>query len=120
VVLRKNLYCVTSGPLPPNPAELLGSARMAHTIGELSHMADYVLIDTPPVLPVSDALIVARHADAVIVTAHMGSTKREDMTELRELIDRAGVRAIGVVAEGVKTKRGYYYKRRYGYGYGYH
>ena len=59
VVLRKNLYCVTSGPLPPNPAELLASARMAHIISELKQLADYVLIDTPPVLPVSDALTLA-------------------------------------------------------------
>ena len=119
VVLRKNLYCVTSGPLPPNPAELLGSARMAHTIAELNQMADYVLIDTPPVLPVSDALTLARHADAVILTARLRSTTRGEMEEVRELIARAGVRTIGVVAEGVKTKRSYYYKRRYGYGYGY-
>jgi Mrp family chromosome partitioning ATPase/capsular polysaccharide biosynthesis protein len=119
VVLRKNLYCVTSGPLPPNPAELLGSARMAHTIAELNQMADYVLIDTPPMLPVSDALTLARHADAVILTARLHSTTRGEMEEVRELITRSGVRAIGVVAEGVKTKRSYYYKRRYGYGYGY-
>jgi Mrp family chromosome partitioning ATPase/capsular polysaccharide biosynthesis protein len=120
VVLRKNLYCVTSGPLPPNPAELLGSARMTHTIAELNQMADYLLIDTPPVLPVSDALTLARHADAVILAARLHSTTRGEMEEVRELITRAGVRVIGVVAEGAKTKRGYYYKRRYGYGYGYH
>ncbi len=119
VVLRKNLYCVTSGPLPPNPAELLGSARMAQTILELNQMADYVLIDTPPLLPVSDALTLSRHADAVILTARLRSTTRGEMEEVRELITRAGIRTIGVVAEGVKTKRGYYYKRRYGYGYGY-
>ncbi len=120
VLLRKNLYCVTSGPLPPNPAELLGSSRMAHVIAELNQMADYLLIDTPPVLPVSDALTLARHADAVILTARLHSTTRGEMEEVRELVTRAGVRVIGVVAEGVKTKRGYYYKRRYGYGYGYH
>jgi tyrosine-protein kinase Etk/Wzc len=82
-------------------------------------MADYVLIDTPPVLPVSDALILARHANAVILTARLRATSREEMSEVRELIARAGVRVIGVVAEGVKVKRSYYYKRRYGYGYGY-
>jgi receptor protein-tyrosine kinase len=120
VLLRKNLYCITSGPLPPNPAELLGSARMAHTISELNHMADYLLIDTPPVLPVSDSLTLARHADAVILTARLRSTTRDELEQVRELMDRAGIRVIGVVAEGVKTKRSYYYKRGYYYrGYGY-
>jgi tyrosine-protein kinase len=120
VRLRKNLYAVTSGPLPPNPAELLGSARMAHTMSELKHLADYILIDTPPVLPVSDALTLARHADAVILSAKLRSTTRDEMEEVRELMDRAGIRVIGVVAEGVKTKRSYYYKRGYHYaGYGY-
>lgn len=118
LVLRKNLYCLTSGPLPPNPAELLGSVRMAHVISELKHMADYVLIDTPPVLPVSDALTLAPHADGVILAARLYSTTREEMEELRNLLNRAGVRVIGVVAGGMKT-RGNYYKRGYHYDYGY-
>ncbi|MBN1321653.1 MAG: AAA family ATPase [Thermoleophilia bacterium] len=118
LVLRKNLYCMTSGPLPPNPAELLGSVRMRHVISELKHMADYLLIDTPPVLPVSDALTLASHADAVILTARLYSTTREEMEEVRSLLNRAGVRAIGVVAGGVKPRGNYYYKRGYQYGYG--
>lgn len=119
LVLRKNLYCMTSGPLPPNPSELLGSVRMAHVVSELKHMADYLLIDTPPVLPVSDALTLAPHADAVILAAKLYSTTREEMEEVRSLLGRAGVRAIGVVAGGLKTRRKYYYKRGYHYGYGY-
>jgi len=117
-VLRKNLYCMTSGPLPPNPAELLGSARMGHVISELKNMADYLLVDTPPLLPVSDALTLATHVDAVILAARLYSTTREEMEEVRNLLDRAAVRAIGVVAGGVKPKGNYYYKRSYQYGYG--
>jgi capsular exopolysaccharide synthesis family protein len=118
-ILRKNLYCVTSGPLPPNPAELLASTRMANVIKELKQLCDFLLIDTPPVLPVSDALTLATEADAVIVTARLHSSTREEMGEVRNLIDRAGIRVIGVVAGGVKTSRGYYNKRGYNYGYGY-
>jgi Mrp family chromosome partitioning ATPase/capsular polysaccharide biosynthesis protein len=120
VVLRKNLYCVTSGPLPPNPAELLQSTRMGHVISELKHMGDYLLIDTPPVLPVSDALTLAPHADAVILTARLRSSTRDEVEQVREMLKRAGVRAVGVVAEGAKTTRGHYYRRGYHYGgYGY-
>jgi Mrp family chromosome partitioning ATPase/capsular polysaccharide biosynthesis protein len=114
--LRKNLHCVTSGPLPPNPAELLQSARMSHVISELKHMGDYLLIDTPPVLPVSDALTLASHADAVILTARLRSSTRDQIAQVRELLKRAGVHVIGVVAEGAKPRRGYYYKRGYHYG----
>ncbi len=118
-VIRKNLYCVTSGPLPPNPAELLASARMSNVIQELRQLCDFLLIDTPPVLPVSDALTLAAEADAVIVTARLHHSTREEMSEVRNVLDRAGVRVIGVVAGGIKTSRGYYYKRGYNYGYGY-
>lgn len=122
LVLRKNLYCVTSGPLPPNPSELLQSARMADIIKELEGLADYVLIDTPPVLPVSDAVVLAAHADAVILTAKLGSTTRDEMRRVRETLSRAKAHVIGVVAGGVKSRRGYYYRRGYSYqdgGYGY-
>ncbi len=118
-VIRKNLYCVTSGPQPPNPAELLASTRMANVIKELRQLCDFLLIDTPPVLPVSDALALAAEADAVIVTARLHHSTREEMNQMRSVLDRAGVRVIGVVAGGVKTSHGYYYKRGYNYGYGY-
>jgi succinoglycan biosynthesis transport protein ExoP len=123
-LLRKNLYCITSGPLPPNPAELLQSARMSDVISELEHMADYLLIDTPPVLPVSDAMTLAPNVDAVILAARLHSSTRDQITAVRETLQRAGVRVIGVVAGGIKTGRGYYYKRGYHYGgyrgYSYH
>jgi len=117
--LRKNLYCLPSGPLPPNPAELLGSAKMGQVIHELKRTCDYLLIDTPPVLPVSDALLVAANADAIILTARLNSSTRGELDEVRSLLNRAGVRVLGVVAGGVKKKRGYYYRRGYGYGYDY-
>jgi receptor protein-tyrosine kinase/non-specific protein-tyrosine kinase len=120
-LLRKNLFCITSGPLPPNPAELLQSSRMTDVILELEHMSDYLLIDTPPVLPVSDALTLAPSVDAVILAAKLHFTTRDEIAAVRETLQRAGVRVIGVVAGGVKTGRGYHYKRGYQYaGYSYH
>jgi Mrp family chromosome partitioning ATPase/capsular polysaccharide biosynthesis protein len=120
-LLRKNLYCITSGPLPPNPAELLQSARMSDVISELESMADYLLVDTPPVLPVSDAVTLAPNVDAVILAARLHSSTRDEIRAVRETLQRAGAHVIGVVAGGVKTGRGYYYKRGYHYaGYSYH
>lgn len=120
--IRKNLYCITSGPLPPNPNELLQSARMDDIVAEVKGLADYVLIDTPPVLPVSDPVVLAAHADAVILCVKMGSTTRDEITRVREALDRAKAHVIGVVAGGMKARSGYYYRRGYRYqdgGYGY-
>jgi len=120
--MRKNLYCITSGPLPPNPNELLQSSRMADIVSELEGLADYVLIDTPPVLPVSDAVVLAAHSDAVILTTKLGATTRDEIARVREALHRAKAHVIGIVAGGLKVRRGYYYKRGYSYqdgGYGY-
>jgi Mrp family chromosome partitioning ATPase len=115
--LRKNLYCMPSGPLPPNPAELLGSSRMQEVISELEGLADYMLVDKSPVLPVSDAVTVARWVDAIILTAGLGSTTRDQLEEVRNLLDRTSTWIIGVVACGVKSRAGYYGKRAYGHSY---
>ena len=122
-LLQKNLYCVTSGPLPPNPAELVGSAKMFELIEKATDMADYVIVDTPPLLAVSDSLNLASHVDGVIVSARMNSTTIDEAREVRTLLQRVGGRPIGVVANGVKKSRRYYYRKyrygRYYSGYGY-
>jgi polysaccharide biosynthesis transport protein len=117
-ILQRNMYAIASGPLPPNPAELLASQRMTDLIQELAPMADYLLIDTPPVLAVSDALALARHVDGVIVVARLDATSRDSIREVREIFERAGTRIIGAVAAGT-DKPTSYYKKRYGYGYGF-
>lgn len=118
-LLQRNFYVLTSGPLPPNPAELLASDRMGKVIEELGQMADYLLIDTPPVLAVSDALALAPNADGVILTALLGGSTRPEARQVRDIFERAGVRIIGTVAGGAKKNPAYYRKRGYGYGYGY-
>jgi Mrp family chromosome partitioning ATPase len=118
-LLQRNIYTVSSGPLPPNPAELLASARMGKLIKDLAGMCDCLLIDTPPVLAVADAVTLARHADGVVVVARLGSTTREQLREVREIFDRASVRVVGAVAIAAKRSPGYGRKRGYGYGYGY-
>jgi len=76
--LQRDLYCLSSGPYPPNPAELLGSDRMRQLILQLNPIMDYVVIDSPPVLVVADALVLAPLVDAVIVTARINSTTRDE------------------------------------------
>jgi len=120
-LLQRNLYAITSGPLPPNPAELLASERMGHLLHELAQLADEVIIDTPPVLLVSDALVLAPYADGVIVTARMLATTWTEVREVRTLFERAELKVVGTVAVGTKHGPGYYRRGygRYGYAYGY-
>ncbi len=107
--------CIPSGPLPPNPAELLGSSQMAGLLTHLSGVADYVIVDVPPVLAVSDALVLAPHMDAVLVTARLYSTTHDVAREMHNLLGRAGARVIGVVVQDVPRPRGYYHRYE-GYG----
>jgi Mrp family chromosome partitioning ATPase len=118
-LLQRNIYTIASGPIPPNPAELLSSPRMAKIIKDLADMTDCLLIDSPPVLAVADALTVARHADGVIVVVRLGKTTREQVRETREVFQRAGTRVIGSVTVAAKKSPAYRRRRGYGYGYGY-
>lgn len=117
VRLDHRLHCLTSGPLPPNPAELLSSDLMNELLRDLSASTeiDYVVIDSPPVLPVADALILAPNVDAVMVVTRMNWSTQAETQDTCKRLRRSGARVIGVVASGVKmsTKgrhrsRGYY------------
>ncbi len=71
----ETLSVLTSGPIPPNPSEMLGSHRMAHLVSVLSQAADIVLFDSPPVLAVTDAVVMARHVDGVVLVVDAGHTR---------------------------------------------
>ena len=114
--MEKRLLCMTSGPLPPNPAELLGSAQMRELIYTAAAHADYVLVDTPPLLLVSDALNLAAYADGIIIAARMKGTTIDEAHDVRTMLERSGSRALGLVANGVSRRRkGYYRGRHQGY-----
>jgi len=112
--LERNFYCVTSGPLPPNPAELIGSEKMMTLLHDAADNADYVLVDTPPVLSVADALSLVNVVDAVIVSARLGNTTLDEAREVRTLLERSGARTLGLVAGGARAAESRYY-RKYGY-----
>jgi capsular exopolysaccharide synthesis family protein len=114
----ENLYLVNSGPLPPNPAELLGSERMAALLDDLKNMFDYILLDTPPVLAVTDALVLAPHTDGVIMIVWSGKTPRESLRMAKEKLDMMNIKTLGVVINHLNLRDlGYYYKHYHYRGY---
>lgn len=111
--MQPALLCMTSGPLPPNPAELLTSPRMKELIQTAAGHAEYVVIDTPPVLLVSDALNLAEYTNGVIIASKMKGTTYDEARDVRTMLDRSGCRALGIVVNGVGKKRGGYYRAHY-------
>ncbi len=107
----ENLRVLTSGPLPPNPSELLGSKRMRRLVERLKNEADIVLFDTPPSLLVSDALVLAVEADGVLLVTEAGRTRRSAARQAAEQLRKLGANILGVVLNGVPAPRSksYYY-----------
>ena len=100
-----NVRVVTSGPLPPNPAELLGSERMGRAIAQIGANADYILFDAPPVTVVSDAAILAARLDGVLLVVASGKTRREAARRAKEQLDRVGARLLGTALSNVKPEK---------------
>jgi capsular exopolysaccharide synthesis family protein len=106
------LDVLTSGPLPPNPAELLGSKRMESLIHELRGMADYVVFDTPPVLAVTDAAVLATKLDGSMLVLSAGRARRDAAKKAKRTLEELSSSFLGVVVNNVKADResqsGYY------------
>ncbi len=113
---QPNLWVVPSGPTPPNPAELVGSDRMAELLKELSERFEHIIIDSPPVLVVTDGTILAGLVDGVVLVAESGRTHRAGLMRTRAVLENAGARILGVVLNKLDMQREGYY----GYGYGYY
>jgi succinoglycan biosynthesis transport protein ExoP len=112
-----NLRVLTSGPLPPNPSELLGSQRMQHLVEQLEKEADIVMFDTPPALPVTDAAVLATQADGVLVVADAGKTRRAAARQAVENLRKVGVNLLGFAVNRLPLRGsgGYYYYYQYYY-----
>src|SRR5690606_22382937 len=110
-----------AGAIPPNPSELLGSHQMADLLKELSSRYDMVIIDAPPLLPVTDAAILSTAADGAILVAKQGSTKIEQVQDSTDALRQVNARVLGTVLNFVpmKKRKKYGYGYEYGYGYGY-
>lgn len=105
----ENLKTIVSGSLPPNPAELLGSERIGKILEELKSQVDWIILDTPPCLVVTDAAVLARRADGVLVVARVGTTRRDALKESLQLLEQVGVKVVGVVMNQVSSRRSSYY-----------
>ena len=98
----ENLRILAAGPLPPNPSELLGSRRMSEVIVQLKSEADYVLFDTPPVVIVTDAAVLATRVDGVLLVVSAGKTRRELAQRAKGLLEKVNAPLLGVVLNSVK------------------
>jgi len=107
----ENLQLLTSGPVPPNPAEILGSQRMTELLALLRSSAEYVLIDTPPVIAVTDAAVLAPKVDGVLIVINAGKTRRDLAIKARDILMQVNANILGVVlnnAEIDKSSYAYY------------
>lgn len=112
------LWVLPSGPIPPNPSELLGSKKMKAVLDQASSLYDVVLLDTPPVITVTDASVLAPLADGVILVVKSGANRIDMVRDAKFQLDKANAKIIGVVLNDVKIKsndyRYYYYYHRGG------
>ncbi|MDQ6927036.1 MAG: polysaccharide biosynthesis tyrosine autokinase [Actinomycetota bacterium] len=113
---QSRLSILASGPPPPNPSELLSSSRTVEVLTSLQAEADIVLIDCPPLLPVTDALVVSGRVDATLVVCVAGSTSRKEATRAIELLRQVDAPLVGTVLNGVTADDAY----DYGYSYRYY
>ena len=109
---QARLSLLASGPLPPNPSELLSSRRTVEVLGSLQAEYDIVLVDAPPVLPVTDALVLSGRVDATLLVAVAGATTRKEAARTVELLRQVDAPLVGAVLNGVDSEGSY------GYAYG--
>lgn len=113
-----NLFLLPCGPMPPNPAELLLTDTFSNIIGELRERFDRILFDSPPVQAVSDAAVLARLSDGVVLVAHGGKTSRDELARAAHRLSEVNANTVGVILNNLditNRKYGYYY---YQYAYG--
>jgi capsular exopolysaccharide synthesis family protein len=111
---RRTLTVLPAGPVPPNPSELLGSQHMGTLLQSLAGEYDHVVIDTPPLLPVTDAAVLATIADGAVLIVRHGRSSRDDLELATQALAAVNARLLGTVLNFIPQRR-----RGYGYGYGY-
>ncbi|HTS13034.1 MAG TPA: polysaccharide biosynthesis tyrosine autokinase [Candidatus Limnocylindrales bacterium] len=118
-----NLAALTTGPVPPSPADLLSSLKMREAVAELRRRFKFIVIDSPPIMAATDAVILSALTDGVLLVVRSGDTPKEAFTRTRDLLAAVRCRILGVVLNAVDSSApDYYYSYRYypyAYGYGY-
>jgi capsular exopolysaccharide synthesis family protein len=117
-----NLDAIPTGPIPPNPADLLSSHRMAEAIDDLRQRYKFVVIDSPPIMAATDAVVLSALTDGVLLVVWSNETPKEAFSRTRDLLNAVKGRLLGVVLNAVNSGApDYYYSYRYypySYGYG--
>lgn len=111
----EGIRLLASGPIPPNPAELLGSERMHQLLSELRGEADMVIVDAPPVLNVADAVVLSRWVDGYLYVVSVGLTPREAIKEGKRRLDQVGARLLGTVVNRIDGRSASYAYYQYSY-----
>ncbi len=112
---QDKLWVLPSGPIPPNPSELLGSKAMQTLLEQAEEEFDVILLDTPPIIAVTDAQVLANVADGVVLVVGSGKTEVDSAKKAKELLESAQAKILGVVLNNKKTEDDqYYYYYYYG------
>ena len=114
-LINNGLSVLPAGTLPPNPAEVLGSQRMKDFLHEMENRYDYIVIDTPPVLAVTDGQILSSIADGVLLVVESKKTPRDSVFKAKELLQNVNANILGIILNKCEISN----KRGYGYYYGY-
>jgi capsular exopolysaccharide synthesis family protein len=105
-----------AGPIPPNPSELLSSPKLRGLLAEAQDQFDHIIIDSPPVIQVSDALIISPLVDGVVLVVKSGQTPREVVLRAKQALFDVNAKIFGVVLNGINLRAdGYYYNYKYSY-----
>jgi capsular exopolysaccharide synthesis family protein len=108
-----NLSVITSGPIPPNSSELLGSTQMKHLMDLLREEYDVIIMDTPPILPVTDAVVASSLADGVILVVQSGKTRNGEVHHVQEVLQAAHANLLGIVLNRAHLRINNYYTGTY-------
>jgi succinoglycan biosynthesis transport protein ExoP len=107
--IHKNLHFLASGPLPQYPADLLGSTQMKECLEKWRKEYQFIIIDTPPVLLVTDAVVLGPEVDGMVIVARHGTTSREALLKTSSLLTSGGAHVLGVLLNAIdKSSEGYY------------
>lgn len=112
---KTKLHLLTSGPIPPNPAELIGSEQMANLLKLLQKQFTHVVVDSPPIASFTDGVLIASMVDGVILVVHAGKSSRQVVRRSRQLLQDIGAKIFGVVLNNVnlRAQDNYYYYQSY-------
>ncbi|MCF6185156.1 MAG: polysaccharide biosynthesis tyrosine autokinase, partial [Bacteroidales bacterium] len=115
----KYLFLALSGPVPPNPAELIESERMQQFFEKAKKDFDYIIVDTPPIAVVTDALLINEIADAFLYVVRQSFSSKNVLKLLEDAKKEGNLKNLGIILNDIQIKKGYGYSHGYGYGYGY-